>query len=260
MAFRTTLLPAGVLGDPDAVRTFVLDAAQRVSLTITQERRDPKVFRVAVSPEAIAALPDAIRFVLPALRGSFWRVSFVSPTPEGAEYLGRNHRFVATLARYLMEEALTRHGQAKASRCGVIRTRAVDKLTTVLLLRIRYLLHQPERVPLLSEEVQVAGFVNGSPAGSRKWLKDDQALRLLAEARPDANVPLAEKSELVTAALNMWPKLEAGLQERVTARAAELEGRHKRIRQAVAMRVRELRLEPQFPPDLLGILVLQPMV
>jgi len=43
-------------------------------------------------------------------------------TPEGAEYLGRNHRFVAALARFLVEEALTKHGQAIASRCGAIRT------------------------------------------------------------------------------------------------------------------------------------------
>jgi hypothetical protein len=68
----------------------------------------------------------------------------------------------------------------------------VNELTTLLLLRVRYLLQQPEARPLLSEEVLVLGFVeeaatisNGSNAG--------EALRLLAEAKPDANIQLAEK-------------------------------------------------------------------
>jgi len=248
-----------VLGDPDAVRAFVLDAAQRLRLNIRPDRR-PNVFRVLVGDDARSTLPDAVAFELPESRGGQWLISFVSPTPEDAEYLGRNHHFVAALARYLMEEAMTKHGQATATRCGVIRTRAVTKLTTILLLRIRYLLSLPERSPLLSEEVHVAGFAGGAASGSHDWLTNDQALRLLADAKPDANIPMAEKRELVTAALDAWPGPGAALRERIAARATELETSHKRVRRAVALRIRELKLVPQLPPDLLGILVLQPMV
>jgi hypothetical protein len=35
---------------------------------------------------------------------------------------------------------------------------------------------------------------------------------------------------------------------------------HRRIRQAVSMKVRGLTVRPQLPPDLLGLLVLQPLV
>jgi len=35
---------------------------------------------------------------------------------------------------------------------------------------------------------------------------------------------------------------------------------HRRIRQAVSMKVRGLTVKPQMPPDLLGLLVLQPMI
>jgi hypothetical protein len=188
-------------------------------------------------------------------------VTFTSPAPqEGAEYLGRNHRFVATLARFLMEEALTKGAAASATRCGVIRTRAVARLTTIALLRVRYLLQQPEKAPLLSEEVVVAGFTPGTKPGARDWLADDEALGLLGAARPDANVPLAEKRQLVGAALVVWPALEGALRERIGARAALLEKSHKRVRQAVALRVRQLTVVPQFPPDLLGLLLLQPLV
>jgi superfamily II DNA or RNA helicase len=248
-----------VLGDTDAVREFVLAAAQRLQLTIVSDKRND-VFRVPVGPEATAALPAAIAFALPQIKSGPWLISFSSPTPEGAEYLGRNHRFVAALARFLMEEAMTRGAAATAARCGVIRTRAVPRLTTILLLRVRYLLQQPAKAPLLSEEVVVTGFVHGTKAGVRDWFGDGEALRLLGDARPDANLPLAEKRQMIAEALAAWPALEAALRPRLGARAGELEKSHKRVRQAVALKVRQLTVTPQLPPDLLGILVLQPVV
>ncbi len=248
-----------VLGDPDAVREFVLTAAQRLGLNIAPDKR-LNVFRVAVGPNVTATLPAAVSFFLPASKTGQWLVSFNSPTPEGAEYLGRNHRFVAALARFLMEEALTRSGAATATRCGVIKTRAVSRLSTILLLRVRYLLNQPDRPPLLSEEILVVGFTHGAGSGAREWLSDADALRLLADARPDANLVMAEKRELVDAALGAWPTIESTVRQRITARATELEKSHKRVRQAVALKVRQLTVSPQFPPDLLGILILHPVV
>jgi superfamily II DNA or RNA helicase len=247
-----------VLGDPDAVREFVLNAAQRLNLPISPDRR-PGVFRVSVSNGVLATLPEAVRVTLPRSRTGQWLVSFTSPTPEGAEYLGRNHRFVATLACFLMEEALTKHGAATASRCGVIRTRGVGRLTTVLLLRVRYLIEQPQQAPLLSEEVVVTAYANADK-GAAEWLPDGDALRLLTEARPDANIGMAEKRELVEAALRAWGSLEEPLKQRIAERARVLEASHKRVRQAVSLRVRELAVRPQLPPDLLGLLILQPMV
>lgn len=246
------------LGAPDAVREFVLAAAQRLGLSIEADRKRKDVFRLAVAETAIATLPEAVRFALSQTQADHWLVSFVSPTPEGAEYLGRNHRFVAALARYLMEEALTKHGAATVSRCGVIRTRAVSTMTTVLLLRVRYLVEQPQRTPMLSEEALVnayAGLTDDAP----NWLEEDEALRLLAEARPDANAPMEEKRRLIETALSQWPTIETALRSRIETRAAELEQAHKRIRQSVSLRVRELAVKPQSPPDLLGILVLHPL-
>jgi len=270
-----------VLGDPHAVREFVLAAAQRLGVEIRPDRRNPDVFRIPIAPEVADLLPKPIRLALPRTRGTSWSVSFTSPTPEGAEYLGRNHRFVAALARFLMEEALTKHGSATVSRCGVLRTKAVSRLTALLLLRVRYLIEQPLKTPLLSEEVVVLGYerppgTDGRPA---ELLSDAEALRLLAEAKPDANIPLAEKRELVRMALaeiGKWgsggaPRdypgewgnghpIQQSIRERIFERASALEESHKRIRRAVALRVRELAVKPQLPPDLLGLLVLQPMV
>ncbi len=60
-----------VLGDPDAVREFVLNAAQRLRLSITPDKRQD-VFRVAIGPQVMATLPPAIAFALPVNKASHW--------------------------------------------------------------------------------------------------------------------------------------------------------------------------------------------
>lgn len=261
-----------VLGDPAAVRAFVLTAAQRLGLSIAPDPRRPAVFRVNLAPEAVRALPDAVADALPAARSQpFWAISFVSPTPEGAEYVGRNHRLTASLAGFLLEEALTRRGAARAARCGVIRTRAVARLTTLFLLRVRYLIEIPELRPSLAEEVRVFG-ISSDVGGALHALDDDEALRLLAGAQPDANVPPGEKRDLIEATLaqigewkahaEAWGAdgaVQQAMRQRLTQRAAELTTAHRRIRQAMRLRIRDLKVQPQFPPDLLGVLALQPV-
>ena len=89
---------------------------------------------------------------------------------------------------------------------------------------------------------------------------------------------MSEKRELTESALAVWrsfddaaePQLKrrkekektpiSQLRARIEQRAEELEKSHKRIRKAVSLRVREMRVSPRFPPDLLGVLVLQPVV
>ncbi len=244
-----------VLGDPEAVRVFVQEAAQRLGLTLTREKNG-QVFRLVTSPLP-PDLPEAIRFALPQRRDGYWRIAFVSPTPEGAEYVGRNHPFVAALARYLLEEALTKGGAAHAARGGVIATRAVNRPTVLLLLRVRYLVHLPGQSPLFSEEVRVLGYARSAQA-ALEWLPEREALRLLAEAQPDANLPLERKKEFLAAALRAYPALEKDLRLQIEARARELTEAHKRIRKSMRLRVRELRVEAQWPVDLLGVLVLIP--
>ncbi|MBI2925884.1 MAG: DEAD/DEAH box helicase [Verrucomicrobia bacterium] len=246
-----------VLGDPDAVRLFVLNAAQRLGLPIAPDRR-PHVFRVAVTAEARATLPAAISAALPVTKSGQWLVSFISPTPESAEYLGRNHRFVANLAQFLMEEALTKGAAARASRCGAMRTRAVSRLTTLYLLRLRFLIEQPDRTALLAEEVQVIGHTGD--ASKPAWIDQAQVLTLLEKAHADANIRDDEKRELTAAALAGYEKLDTAIRQTMQGRAENLTEAHRRIRQAVSLKVRGLTVKPQMPPDLLGLLVLQPLV
>lgn len=285
-----------VLGDADAVRQFVLTACQRLGITCRELRRQSGVYEVTATT---GHMPHALREAISvSARGGVWRIAFTSPTPEGAEYVGRNHRFVTSLARWLMEHALEQTGadgwisdERVVSRCGAIRTTMVERLTVLLLLRVRYLLQVPPNTQMLSEEVLVTGYEGLSPP-AEGWISRDRALHLLL-ARPDANMGLSEKRELVEQALEPWqqwfsrsvsgrlkpaPQAQSEGEDRVHSahfsvhdhtekivemiqqRAQELEASHKRIRQAVSVRIRGLQVQPQLPPDLLGILVLQPVV
>lgn len=245
-----------VLGDPSAVREFVLAAAQRMGIQVTPSKVD-NAFDVIVSKIAREALPKPVAQALPERRSETWTISFVSPTPGGAEYIGRNHRFVATLARFLFEESLTRGKDATVSRCGVIRTRSVKQLTTLLLLRSRYLVSQGEGPAMLAEEIRVTGYAGAKPD---PWLDSDQSLRLLADAKPDANIPRPEKEELVQMAIEAYKHLGSDITKQLQVRAKELEQSHRRVRRAIRLRVRSFHVKAQDPPDLIGILVLQPAV
>jgi hypothetical protein len=250
-----------VLGDPKAVRDFVLLTCQKLGIQVHPDRKQADVWHVLTQPGALEGVPEAIRHALPNDSRGRWMISFTSPTPEGAEYVGRNHPFVVALARYLFEQALEGAEHAAAARCGAIRTRAVQCLTTLILLRPRFQLLQPDRPPLLAEEVLVTGFEGFVD----RWLPQDQALDLL-NAEPSANLPASEKRELVDLMREEVRRLvevapdASPLGRILKERARELEEAHRRIRQSVGRPVRGLRVEPYWPPDVLGLLVLQPEV
>lgn len=249
-----------VLGDPAAVRNFVLLAGGKLGLQIKPGSQED-VWEILTEEAALQRVPDAIRQALPPGSQGSWKISFTSPTPEGAEYLGRNHRFVTALARFLFEQALSGAPEAVSARCGAIRTRAVSRLTTLLLLRPRFQLEPPQGPPLLAEEVLVTGW----RAYTDHWLEPEEALALLT-AEPSANVPLSEKRELVHSMLQEVRQILEGsdgrapLRRLLAKRAQELEEAHRRVRRSVGLAVRGYTVRWHWPPDLLGLLVLQPEV
>jgi len=133
----------------------------------------------------------------------------------------------------------------------------VQEVTALYLLRTRYLVSQGEGPAMLSEEILVLGKEGSRQEG---WLPDEQTLKLLGEATPSANIPRVEKEELVAAALTEYEALSDSIATRLDIRAEELNQSHRRVRRAVRLHVRGFSVEPQNPPDLIGVLVLQPAV
>ncbi len=108
-------------------------------------------------------------------------------------------------------------------------------------------------------------------------LEPDHARTLLADATPAANIPLEEKRQLVEYALShlaaalapdgdhmhrspLGERLARQLRELLHQRAEELADSHRRIRSAIGTSARSIHITPLLPPDVLGIVVLQPVV
>ena len=239
-----------VLADPGTARRFLENAAQRLNLRLRPEGQDTLIL------SGFDQLPEPVRLAAP--KDGEWRVSFHSVPPEGVECLDRNHPFLQALAQCLMEQALSGDPEAAATRCGAIRTAAVNLRTFLLLCRLRYTVTTPGQPDLLAEEVQCFGF-SGSPGPSPAWLRPEQALEFLRIACPGPNISPGERKEAVQELLDHWEAVRLALDSLVTARAKTLEAAHRRVRASVQLARRGVSVAKHFPPDLLGALVLLPI-
>ena len=193
---------------------------------------------------------------------------FAPPVPEGAIHLDRTHPFVEGLADYVLTTALDPSLDGRARRSGAVRTTAVAKRTTVLLVRFRFHLISVKagcETRRLAEEARLMAFA-GSP-DSPEWLSTEFAESLLL-AQPDRNVAADQARPFVarvTDALDrttggplLWNEVEAEAHRR----AADLLNAHQRVRSAALKRgersVLKYTVEPHLPADALGVYVFLP--
>ena len=237
------------IGDPGSVEAFVVDALRASGGAATG---GPPVWRLDAS-EADLGLRDVLRLDGP-LVGRFDG----APT-EGQALLVRSHPVVAGLAGYVLDTALDPLGRSRAKRCAVIRTRAVPTRTTLLLCRFRFHVIAArggaER-PVLAEDARVLGY-RGSP-DAPDWLSAQDANALL-ELRADANIGPDQARQFLERAISGLAEVAAQLDEEGQRIGEELLDAHRRVREASGARsgVR-YRVEPQLPPDVLGVYVYLP--
>ncbi len=173
-------------------------------------------------------------------------------------HLMRAHPIVEGLAAYIMDTALDPVEETVARRCGAVRTELVDKRTTLLLVRFRYhIITQTggEEQQLLAEDSQVFAF-EGSPERAN-WLSSEAAEQLLF-ADPDENIHPAQATNFVTKVVDGFEFIAPYLDEAARLRGEELLDAHRRVRTAARIRGVRYGVQPQLPPDVLGIYVYLP--
>nr|WP_168506943.1 helicase-related protein [Streptomyces sp. S1D4-11]QIY94502.1 DEAD/DEAH box helicase [Streptomyces sp. S1D4-11] len=183
--------------------------------------------------------------------------------PRGEAALTRTDPVVAATARFVLDAALDEKfpaWQRPARRCGVVRTTAVARPTTMLLVRHRFQLNLPTRDGTvrtqLAEDARVVAF-HGRPEAPQ-WLAEEEALDLLA-ARATGNSDPAFATDHITeilAALDTG--LMGELRTRSAAAAKDLEAAHHRVRTASKARLAGLKVTPQGDPDVLGVFLYRP--
>jgi hypothetical protein len=183
---------------------------------------------------------------------------FELPVAPGQLHLGRTHPLVERLANHVLNAALDPLLEGVARRCGAIRTSQVARRTTVLLVRLRFHIvtkqGEQER-PLLAEDCQVLAFA-GSPQNA-EWLPTEQAEALL-QARPEANVAPDQAAHFLRTVLDGFDTLRPHLEQSARERGAELLDAHRRVRTASRIKGVSHRVEPQLPPDVLGMYIYLP--
>lgn len=243
-----------VLGSPDEVRDFLVAAAERLSIGL----------RHSGGPRwelAVDTLPPVVRQRLGAV-ATPWPISFESPAPAGLAYVGRNHPLIETLAEFLFDLAFhPAEDEGPVTRGSVIRTAQVARRTTLLMLRLRYLITESgDERPQLAEETLVWGFQGVPP--DPEPLPPGRADLLLREAQAITTPPHDQQRDALALAVEQWRTLSdpaapaEALRQLLKARADELQENHRRIRRLI--RQSQVRIAPQFPPDLLGAVVLLP--
>lgn len=239
------------IGSQLDIRNFV-----KHTLTCYQAviREVKNTYKIDLSPvptivkESCGYLPDKLT------------VSFDLPVQDKEIYLSRTHPMVEGLADLVMSTALDRaNTHSIASRAGVIRTTSVERRTTLLLLRYRFLITQPFEDKIfrsLVEDSQVVAFT-GSP-DNPAWLTENDAKALL-NALPSANVlpqqALAQIERIITHHSFLIPHINSFAQKR----SSELLASHLRVRDAALLkRSHKPEIKPELPPDVLGIYVYLP--
>ena len=251
------------LGAQDDVRRFVERAMARLNAGLERQGR---AWRAPVG-----ALPSALRERLEAegLEGTL-RVDFAQPAAKGARFVHRSHPLVGALADDLLERALAgdaggmADGLALLGRAGVWRTAAVQKQTTVLLLRLRHQITatvgtaggRPGRtsVLLVEEGLPVALVGRQSPT---VVTGDEAAAWLAAPAAGD--LPEQARRRVLDEVLGALPALRPDTEALAARQAESLLADHRRVRQAAEARGR-YDVKALTPVDVVAAFVLLPAV
>lgn len=230
-----------ILGDEQAIERFVRAACERLNSSLVKKKTG-------------WLLPAPPQRLQPLLGDKPRLLAFTTPAPEGVEAVGRNHPLVEGLAQYLLEDALENTREPLAARCGFTVTDAVEKRTTLLLLRLRHLLESNNQQSLLAEECLVAGFT-GSPANPL-WLEPQVAMNLLTQSEPVDDKPLAFRQLQLTNLLERLDEIHEELELIAQQRSQALSQSHRRVR--AMTKEGQVRVKPQLPMDILGVYILQP--
>jgi superfamily II DNA or RNA helicase len=237
-----------VLGDPDSVRRFMSEVAQRFNGSLAPDKRNDVFILNAgdLTPRLNAVGSKSF----PA------RVTFDRLKYPDAIYLGRADPVVEETCHAVLGKAFGRNPDVFFTRAGANFTSALERRTALVLMRIRYIIH--EATDEFAEEIVLAAFEQRE--SSIRWLMPfvECASRLLdAPLVPGVNMPNAERSSHVRWALDLLDQTPDVFAVVLKERCSTIEDSNNRLRGMLKHRKIEVTAHP---PDILGCYVLAPGV
>ncbi|MBW8296254.1 DEAD/DEAH box helicase [Sphingopyxis sp.] len=239
-----------LLGTPDEIERFTRRALARIDTPLGQQGANWRM-RYEDLPQQLGE-----RLGARGLSGTKV-IGFTDSLQPNVAHVGRTHPLVSTLAEAMTEGALdpaAAEGKTALGRAGAWRTTAVDRLTTVLLIRLRFKLVTSGRRTLLAEEATALAFIPGS---SDVVSSGPEALALLEPAAASNIEPMAIARQ-VEQAQGRLSDYEGAISSYAASRAAQLSEDHDRVKAATRGEGVTTQVEPVLPADIVGLYVLVP--
>ena len=235
-----------ILGNPTVVEKFVQTAIQRIGSPLIKGTGYWKVDLTGLPKAVYAKIPD----------GNLSKITFDQPVAEDVTLVSRNYPLTGALAEHLFDIALQPDGDRNiAARCGVIRSGDVDTVTTLLLLRLRFLIkHKANGFKSLAEECMVSGFRD--TIGSEKWLTKEESESLFEEAAPSENISDNDKRYWVTTILNDFDKIRHKVDNVAENRTEDIFNSYERLRKTI--KGSHVSIEALLPVDVLSLNIIVP--
>lgn len=188
---------------------------------------------------------------------SLVKVSFVSPTPKGYKYIGRNNGFVEQLCQFLLSIAFEPHPEfGRLARVSEIQTDAVETKTTLVMFRVRNVIKEVSSVrESVAEEMYLWGY--HSVNGEIESLDYAKAKVLLNDANVLSNLSPERQEEDIANELVRFHDIQPKFMQLASERADKLVEAHGRFKELIGGRRYE-KATPILPPDVMGVYILLP--
>ena len=234
------------IGDVKTLETFVISASKLLGAAF-EKIKGGYIFNKKNMDNWLASMLG---------QGDKIHLSFLSPTPEGFKYIGRNHRFVEQLCHRIIANSLEKERKGnKAARASVFRTDAVTTQTTLIQFRVRNVIREvSKKTEMVSEEMFLWGYQQTT--NGIQPLEMDQCKSLLNTS--NAIDISAERQEIIIEKeLQQFKSLHPDFIQVVTDRSEQLVEAHTRFAKFIGAKRFEA-VTPVLPPDILGVYVLIP--
>lgn len=242
------------LGGQGDVRRFVVGTMKRHGAAPDEMTRGARA--------PLGALPEPLRERLSAegYEGTL-RIDFAQPPAHGSRFIHRSHPLVAALADDVLERALSEdsdvNGFARLGRASVWQTTAVEKQTTILLLRLRHQLtwtrRDRSRVLLVEEALPVALVGRTEPV-----IEIGEEVLARMNAAANADLPDAVRRRILNEAVERIAESQTLLETIAASQADTLLADHRRVREASEARGR-YEVRALLPVDVIAVCVLLPV-
>jgi len=237
------------IGNPEAVKNFVFESVRQLKAQIKEYKEGYLLYTTN--------LPYVFKSIFN--KKDEVRISFYSPTPEGYEYIGRNHPFVEQLCQFVMNNALMENVREKViARTSVVTTDKVDIKTSIYQLRVRNIISEKDGAKqIVTEEMILWGYSGEIKDG--KFLSQLEAESFLESVYPLYDLTKQRQESIIENEINSIGNLDNILREVVRERSEKLIAAHERFRKLMGGSRYKI-VEPVLPPDILGIYILLPKV